>query len=126
MVQVSAGVNTDKVEKLGATSMWGAILILLWAGTLATVITLRRQKPYEGDWRQLYWFEAFYRIGSIIFGGGQVTNLIAESKWKCRTIISQHGTSSDSFCTLQPKTSSNHSHVPHDCSASFHSSFGRE
>lgn len=64
--------DADRVEKLGVNRAVGVALVLLWAITLAGVITLRRQMPYTGGWKQLYWFEAFFRTGSIIFGGGQV------------------------------------------------------
>lgn len=63
--------DADHVERLGVNRWVGAGLIFLWAAVLATVITLRRQKGYPG-WETLYWFEAFYRTGFIIFGGGQV------------------------------------------------------
>lgn len=67
--------GANQIVHFGVGLIVGAILVLLWAATLAVVMTLRRQKPYEGDWRPLYWFEAFFRTGSIIFGGGQVSHL---------------------------------------------------
>jgi hypothetical protein len=69
--QVSRVADADRVERLGVNRWLGVVLIFLWAAVLATVITLRHQNGYVG-WESLYWFEAFYRTGSIIFGGGQV------------------------------------------------------
>lgn len=68
---VSRVADADRVERLGVNRWLGVVLIFLWAAVLATVITLRHQNGYVG-WESLYWFEAFYRTGSIIFGGGQV------------------------------------------------------
>ena len=70
-MQVSTVADADRVEKLGVSRTVGAILILFWAVVLTVVIVLRRRLDYESH-KELYWFEAFYRTGSIIFGGGQV------------------------------------------------------
>ncbi|KAJ1470925.1 hypothetical protein T484DRAFT_1846007, partial [Baffinella frigidus] len=44
--------------------------------------------PYEGDGRALWWFESFYRTGSIIFGGGQVVlPLLIEEVVKYETVV---------------------------------------
>ena len=50
-----------------------------------TVIVLRVHfLEYKGDARGLYWFETFYRIGSYIYGGGQVVlPLIIEQVVRC-------------------------------------------
>lgn len=61
----------ERVEHLGLGPVAGGILIVTWAVILVLVITFARQIPYE-DFKPLHWFEAFYRTGSIIFGGGQV------------------------------------------------------
>jgi len=60
-----------KVDRLGFGMVTGGLLIIVWLAVLITVVVTRQVTDYE-DARALHWFEAFYRIGSIIFGGGQV------------------------------------------------------
>ena len=62
------------MEDFGLSIRGGAALIAAWAAILVTTIALRRLTPYEGGWRALHWFEAFFRTGSLIYGGGQVTD----------------------------------------------------
>ena len=59
----------------------GAILVLAWAAVLVFVIVLRRHTDYASH-KELFWWEAFYRTGSIIFGGGQVapSSVLYESR----------------------------------------------
>ena len=70
--QVSTDANAERVEKLGVGRITGALLVALWAGVLVGVIVYRRHADYVHH-EALYWWEAFYRTGSIIFGGGQVS-----------------------------------------------------
>ena len=70
-MQVSTDANAERVEKLGVGRITGALLVAMWAGVLVAVIVLRRNTDYVHH-EALYWWEAFYRTGSIIFGGGQV------------------------------------------------------
>ena len=70
--QVSEDPQADQVEQLGFNKTVGAALVLTWASVLAAAVILRRQIDYSA-WKQLYWFESFFRTGSIIFGGGQVS-----------------------------------------------------
>ena len=49
----------------------GSIFIAAWISIWIAVTCLVNGNDYE-DLPELYWFEAFYRAGSIIFGGGQV------------------------------------------------------
>ena len=63
--------HADRVERLGVGRITGAILVLAWAAVLVFVIVYRRHVDY-GSHKELFWWEAFYRTGSIIFGGGQV------------------------------------------------------
>jgi hypothetical protein len=51
--------------------VWGGLLLGLWVAVLVTVIVLVNALR-GGAPLLLRWFEAFYRIGSIIYGGGQV------------------------------------------------------
>ncbi|CEL99834.1 unnamed protein product [Vitrella brassicaformis CCMP3155] len=52
--------------------LWlGGVLLFSWAAILIIMVCVRPTVPYE-DAPPLHWFEAFYRIGSFIFGGGQV------------------------------------------------------
>ncbi|GLC61310.1 hypothetical protein PLESTB_001742100 [Pleodorina starrii] len=63
--------NDGGVESLGFGMLGGGLLIGLWLVVLAVVLVLARTKYEHGD-GPLNWFEVFYRIGSIIYGGGQV------------------------------------------------------
>jgi len=58
-------------DKLGFNKTGGAILILIWIAVLIGVLVGAGQTDYV-DNKELHWFAAFYRTGSIIFGGGQV------------------------------------------------------
>ncbi|CAL5229349.1 g12659 [Coccomyxa viridis] len=69
--EVSTDANAERVEKLGVGRVTGALLVAIWAGVLVAVIVLRRNTDYAQH-QALFWWEAFYRTGSIIFGGGQV------------------------------------------------------
>lgn len=51
---------------------WGSDVILVWLVVLIVTVVVRGKVDYSGAMRELYWFESFYRTGSIIFGGGQV------------------------------------------------------
>jgi len=68
----------ESVDHYGVGPKGGAFLILLWAVLLVLFIVLRDNVDYyEADGSisahaAVHWFEAFYRTGSIIFGGGQV------------------------------------------------------
>ena len=62
-----------EVESLGLGRVGGAVLILIWICTLVGTIVARSLTSYSNHaMLPLHWFEAFFRIGSIIFGGGQV------------------------------------------------------
>lgn len=51
--------------------LWvGALLFVVWAGILALVICLVKVANIKSDYLEI--FELMYRVGSIIFGGGQV------------------------------------------------------
>eukprot|EP00803_Ostreobium_quekettii_P000313 evm.model.scf_193.4 EVM.evm.TU.scf_193.4 scf_193:26924-30002(-) len=61
----------EKVDSFGLGIIGGGVLIALWAIVLGLAIAMSSAVAYE-DAEPLHWFEAFYRTGSIIFGGGQV------------------------------------------------------
>ena len=63
--------ETEKIHHLGANKMGGAFLIAAWIGIWIAVAAVVNTTDYDGN-EAVYWFEAFYRTGSIIFGGGQV------------------------------------------------------
>ena len=73
-VQVSAAAHADQMVKLGVSKAVGLVLIFLWLAVLVVTIVLRRHTSYEAR-KELHWWEAFYRTGSIIFGSGQVRSL---------------------------------------------------
>lgn len=65
--------GADGVVSYGMSRQAGAILLAVWALILTSVIWLRSATSYSDVWVQpLHWFESFYRIGSLIYGGGQV------------------------------------------------------
>lgn len=72
--QVSKASAADRIEKLGVSRAVGLVLIAAWAIVLVLTIVFRRRTEYA-ERKELYWWEAFYRTGSIIFGGGQVIHL---------------------------------------------------
>ncbi len=72
--QVSKASEADRIEKLGVSRVVGLILVAAWLIVLICTIVFRRRTDYESR-KELHWWEAFYRTGSIIFGGGQVKRL---------------------------------------------------
>lgn len=66
------------VSTFGLSFTSGCLLIGFWAAILLLVIVARDQTTYD-DWKYLHIFETFFRIGSIIFGGGQVRG----RSWDC-------------------------------------------
>jgi hypothetical protein len=71
LTQVSTVADADRVERLGVGRVVGLGLVLVWLAVLVVTIVLRRRLAYA-EHKPLFWWEAFYRTGSIIFGGGQV------------------------------------------------------
>ena len=67
---VAPDVN-EKIAHLGLNRVGGGVLIVAWAVIWAVIVSLVSTNDYESN-KSLHWFEAFYRTGSIIFGGGQV------------------------------------------------------
>jgi chromate transporter len=59
------------VGHLGLNKVGGAAVLALWIAVLVAVLVAAGQTAYV-DQKELHWFAAFYRTGSIIFGGGQV------------------------------------------------------
>ena len=59
------------VGHLGLNKLGGSIVLALWIAVLVAVLVAAGQTEYV-DQKELHWFAAFYRTGSIIFGGGQV------------------------------------------------------
>ena len=62
--------NDETMRRIGIPLWVGALIFLVWAGVLVLVILL--VEVFEVDNVYLEIFETMYRIGSIIFGGGQV------------------------------------------------------
>jgi len=70
---VNEAPGDEGIQSYGMGKAGGMCLIVVWAVILVTAIVLRTSVyDYEGHGRGVYWFETFYRIGSYIFGGGQV------------------------------------------------------
>ena len=61
--------GSDKpLATLGISTWAGAALLIIFLGLLVGLILAR----LAFDWQLLQWAESFYRMGSLIFGGGQV------------------------------------------------------
>ena len=61
--------GSDKpLATLGISTWAGAALLTIFLGLLVGLILAR----LAFDWQLLQWAESFYRMGSLIFGGGQV------------------------------------------------------
>ena len=67
----TASVAEDVVQSVDVGSWLGSLLVLLWIVILAASIAIRQSTAY-GSHKVFHWWETFYRIGSLIFGGGQV------------------------------------------------------
>ena len=63
--------HVDEVANLGLSASMGAFLIIVWIITLVALGIVVSKTDYASN-KELHWFEAFWRTGSIIFGGGQV------------------------------------------------------
>ncbi len=74
----------DAVQSIGVGRWLGRFLILLWIVMLAASIAIRHSTS-NGSHKVFYWWETFYRIGSLIFGGGQVGLSFLLSGQKCNT-----------------------------------------
>lgn len=59
------------VDRLGFNKVGGALLIAVWIAVLVSTVVIAGKTGYYQN-EELHWFAAFYRTGSIIFGGGQV------------------------------------------------------
>jgi chromate transporter len=65
--------SEEGILTLGLSKAGGFLLLLFWLVTLITAVVLRSVTSYSNHFVQpLHWFEAFYWIGSSIYGGGQV------------------------------------------------------
>ncbi|GAB4823068.1 hypothetical protein N2152v2_010114 [Parachlorella kessleri] len=59
------------VERLGFNKLWGSVLLASWIVVLVLVVVFAGRTDYNSH-KELHWFTVFYRVGSVIFGGGQV------------------------------------------------------
>lgn len=66
-----ATTENSPTKWIGLGIRGGIILLAVWAAILIGSISLRSAIGYS-DAPVFFWFEAFYRTGSLIFGGGQV------------------------------------------------------
>lgn len=62
--------SDETMKRIGIPLWAGALIFASWAGILILVIILRDVAEIENEYLEI--FETMYRIGSIIFGGGQV------------------------------------------------------
>ena len=66
---MSAG---EGIRTFGLSRTGGALLLAFWVVLLVAAAALRAITVYKGWAQPLHWFETFFRIGSTIYGGGQV------------------------------------------------------
>jgi hypothetical protein len=65
--------SNDGIVSFGLNRAAGLCLLLIWAVILIAALVLRAFTSYSDHYAQpLHWFETFYRVGSLIYGGGQV------------------------------------------------------
>ena len=62
--------NDETMKRIGIPLWVGALIFLVWLGVLVLVIVLVDVAKLDNEYLRI--FETMYRIGSIIFGGGQV------------------------------------------------------
>ena len=67
--------EVEDIESLGVGRSLGTVLIVTWLVLLAVSIAARAGTAYKAH-KELHWWESFYRIGSLIFGGGQARPLL--------------------------------------------------
>lgn len=67
------------LKRIGVSPLMGGILVLIWVGLLLGSIVVRNTAPAEGG-NLFHLFESFWRMGSIIFGGGQVVLPMLEAE----------------------------------------------
>ncbi len=71
--QIGAYLDRDSdvtMKRIGIPLWVGVVIFLLWAGILVLIILLKDVAQIDNVYLEI--FETMYRIGSIIFGGGQV------------------------------------------------------
>ncbi len=61
----------EKIHHSGVSQTSGFIFLSVWVSIWIAVSCMVKLRDYD-SYPELHWFEAFYRTGSIIFGGGQV------------------------------------------------------
>jgi len=101
---VNEAPGDEGIQSYGMSKVGGGILILVWLAILVTGIVLRLSIGYtdgDGAAMGLYWFETFYRIGSYIFGGGQVVlplivEQVVQYKDECSMVLEKE------ICTRRP------------------------
>ena len=64
-------IDEDVADSIGVGKLLGSGLVLVWVVLLVASVAMREGTSY-GSHKLLHWWETFYRIGSLIFGGGQV------------------------------------------------------
>ena len=82
-MSASEGILTFGLSRTG-----GALLLAFWLLLLVAAAALRAMTNYVSWAQPLHWFETFFRIGSTIYGGGQVVlpMLLAEMvQYNCST-----------------------------------------
>lgn len=88
--------SDESIRSHGLSRFWGAVLLAVWIVVLIVTIVLRNALPSPP--LLLKWWEAFYRIGSIIYGGGQVvlpmmyTEVVSQSCDKAGACVDAVGT----------------------------------
>jgi hypothetical protein len=83
----------EGILSYGMTRTSGVVVLAAWLLILVCAMVMRAATDYSDHYAQpLHWFETFYRIGSLIYGGGQVVlpMLLTETvQYSC--FVDDHG-----------------------------------
>lgn len=75
--------SDETIKRIGIPLWVGGMIFLVWAGVLVLCILLVDVYEVENDYLSI--FEVMYRVGSIIFGGGQVVLPLLQVSWNERS-----------------------------------------
>jgi hypothetical protein len=92
-LELQAFQAAEGIITYGMTRTAGALVLVAWLVILVSAMALRAATSYSDHYAQpLHWFETFFRIGSLIYGGGQVVlpMLLTETvQYSC--FVDDHG-----------------------------------
>mmetsp|Transcript_6663 Transcript_6663/g.10537 ORF Transcript_6663/g.10537 Transcript_6663/m.10537 type:complete len:361 (+) Transcript_6663:327-1409(+) len=99
---VAEAPGNEGIDSLGVSKTGGAMLIGTWIGILILTVIMVNTLPYEGAAKGIFWFESFFRTGSIIFGGGQVVLPLIVNELVKETTVCNLGVDGVEICSPVP------------------------